>query len=324
MERDRIAAFLGKDWEDVQRMMKDALKSDVVLLQEVNDSILDHAGKQLRPALSLLMARACSPYGTTEDSAKFATAAELLHNATLLHDDVTDRSSTRRGEPTVWARMGATPAVLIGDFWLARAVSLVVDTKRRDRVVESFCASMRNLAEGELLQMQKAETADTTEEDYLRIIQCKTASLFEASIVSGAISVDASEELLEAARSYAHALGLAFQIRDDILDYCGKEEMGKPSGVDLKEKKITLPLLGALKDSPEEARIRGMVREMDSKPENVLAVWKFVMDNGGIQYASSVLDRYVGEALEALDAFEDSEEKSYLAQIAQYNRIRET
>lgn len=324
LDRQIILDFLGDDWTGVQALIVNALYSDVAVLREMNEYIVQNSGKQIRPVLSLLMARACSATGkTTEDSIKFAAAAELLHNATLLHDDVTDRSDIRRGKPTVWALMGTTPAVLIGDFWLSKAVEIVVDSKRRENVVRRFCSTMANLAEGEMLQMEKAASADTSEDDYLRIIYNKTASLFEAAIVSAAISVDAPDNLVDAADRYARSVGMAFQIRDDILDYCGKDEMGKPSGVDLREKKITLPLLGAIARSGRGDEIRAMLKEVDVHPEYIAQIHDFVMSNGGLEYASSVLDGYVSAALKALDAFGDSQEKKYLAGVAEYNRLRE-
>lgn len=323
MERQRIIDFLGEDWRKVQAMMRKALDSDVTILRDINGSILDNAGKQLRPILSLLMARACSPAGTTEDSIRFAVAAELLHNATLLHDDVTDHSDTRRGRPTAWTLFGATPAVLIGDFWLSKAVEVMVDSRRREDVVRHFCNTMVCLAEAEMLQMEKSASADTTEDDYFKIIYGKTASLFEASIVCGAISVDAPDSLVGAAHKYARALGMAFQIRDDILDYCGKDEMGKPSGVDLREKKITLPLLGAISVSGRGDEIRARMKGLDTHPGDLSAIHDFVLSNGGLEYASRVLDGYVREALDALSFFDDTPEKEYLAGVAEYNRIRD-
>lgn len=323
MERERIIEFLGEDWRRVQELICQSLKSDVALLQETNESIYRNFGKQLRPMLSLLMARACPGHRTTPDSIRYAAAAELLHNATLLHDDVTDCSATRRGEPTIWAAMGAGPAVLIGDFWLSKAVGLILDSARRDKVFTYFCNTMSDLAEGEMLQMQKSISVDTTEEDYLRIIHSKTASLFEASITGAAISVDAPDEVVDAAKTYATAMGMAFQIRDDILDYCGKDEMGKPSGVDIREKKITLPLFGAFEKSGKGPEMRSMLKDIDKHPEYIPVLHDFVISNGGIEYASSRLEEYVKSAVEAISSFEDSEEKFYLAQIAKYNTLRE-
>lgn len=322
MDREKIIALLGDDWTAVQSSMRNLLKSYVPLLHNTNSSMLDHCGKQLRPILALLMARACMGK-TSEDTIRFATATELLHNATLMHDDVTDHSSKRRGEPTVWATLGATPAVLIGDFWLSKAVESVAFAEHRDEVLNVFASTMKNLSEGEMLQLSKTYTADTTEEEYYDIINSKTATMFEAGCVSAAISVDAPQPLRDAAREYSHAFGMAFQIKDDILDYCGKDEMGKPSGVDIKEQKITLPLLGAFLNAPErEEEMRKKIREIPLNLQYCSEIHDYVLENGGIEYASKRLHEFVETSLASLAAFENSPEKEYLAQIAEYNALR--
>ena len=290
------------------------------LLEETNEKILSHGGKLLRPMLSLLVSRAL---GTpNDDSIRYAAGAELLHNATLMHDDVADESSERRGMPTVSAMLGPSAAVLVGDFWLARAVELVIGSNSHERVIPYFSKTLTDLAEGEMLQLEKASTADTDEQVYYRIIYCKTASLFVASVVSAADSVNAPQPLFDAARSYAEALGVAFQIKDDILDYAGTQHLGKPVGVDLKEKKITLPLLGAMKRSEREQEIRDMVREIDSHPENVDAIRRFVEENDGIGYASARLDEYIRKAEAALESFPESRARQFLVDIARYNAFR--
>lgn len=302
-------------------VMRGALSTDIELLASVNRHIILHSGKMLRPMLSLLAARACAGHCTT-DSYAYAAASELLHNATLLHDDVADESDTRRGQPTLRAMMGPAAAVLVGDFWLSRAVDQVVATKHKDDVVKIFSKTLSSLAEGEMLQLQKAETADTSMEDYLRIIYCKTASLFEASCESGAISVGASQQEVEAVRKYAYALGVAFQIKDDILDYSGDDALGKPVGIDLREQKITLPLLAALEGNPREAEIRAMVADIVDHPEHCNEIRRFVEDCGGVSKASDTLEEYVSMAVQALDILPDSPEKTALVQIARYNSVR--
>jgi octaprenyl-diphosphate synthase len=175
-----------------------------------------------------------------------------------------------------------------------------------------------------MLQLQKAQSGDTDEKDYLRIIYNKTASLFEAACVSAAVSVDAAQEMVDAARNYALALGLAFQIKDDILDYAGTEKVGKPLGVDILEQKITMPLLGALGNvSPEEAsRIRGLIRDIVGNTEHRDEILDFVRKNGGVEYAQKRLDEYVSQAVDALNVFPDSYEKEYLVELAHYTSLR--
>ncbi len=219
MDRKTVIALLGKDWERMRGLIRSTLGSDVPLLDEINTSILDNTGKMLRPMLTLLFARICNGGTASDESVKNAAAVEILHNATLLHDDVADEAMTRRGIPTVMSRLGAVPAVLVGDFWLASAVSLLSDSSDMKWTLDEFARTLTNLAEGEMLQQQKAFTSDTTAEDYLRIIFCKTASLFVTACECGAKSVQAAEAQMQAAGRYGKALGLAFQIRDDILDY---------------------------------------------------------------------------------------------------------
>lgn len=323
MDRNSIIAFLGKDWEAMQKLIFKALGSDVPMLDEINRRLLDNAGKMLRPRLTMLFARICGGPELKEESLRYAAAVEVLHNATLLHDDVADEAMTRRGKPTVMSYLGAVPAVLVGDFWLARAVGLLSDCSDMKWTLNSFTRTLTDLSEGEMLQQQKAFTSDTTMEDYLRIIYCKTGSLFVTACESGAKSVKASEEMIAAAGRYGKALGLAFQIRDDILDYAGGETTGKPVGIDLLEQKITLPLLGALSNSPDEAKWRQMIHEIPLHPGNCDAIRDFVLSNGGVEYAEKKLKDYVSEAEHALDIFPDCPEKEILAGIAHLNSVRD-
>lgn len=320
MNRDALISMLEPDWSRFDALVREALRTDIELLNRVNFSLLANSGKQLRPMLSLLIARCCG--AVNEDSLHYAAASELLHNATLIHDDVADESMLRRDKPTVVALMGPGPAVLVGDFWLAKATGMIVGTAHQDEVIPLFAGTLSDLAEGEMLQLQKASSADTTEEDYLRIIYCKTASLFESSCRAGAISAGASQEHIEAAGKYGAATGIAFQIRDDIFDYKDGAATGKPVGIDLKEQKITLPLLGVLRNSPDEERLRELVRSIPEHPENCEELQCRVLGGGGIEYASARLDDYVAEALAALEAFPDSPEKTVLAELARYNAIR--
>ena len=313
--------YLGADWDRTLALVRSHLHTDVTLLQETNDRILDNSGKLLRPMVSLLVASAIAP--PTEDSCRYAAASELFHNATLLHDDVADKGTERRGHPTIAALLGPSAAVLVGDYWLARAVDLVVRTEHYGEAIQLYSRTLTELAEGEMLQMEKASSADTSEEDYLRIIHCKTASLFCAAAETAALSVGASAAQSAAARAFADAFGIAFQIKDDILDYAGTDALGKPVGVDLREQKITLPLLGALIDSPREAEIRRMVREIPSHPEYCGQVREFVLERGGIDYAIRRLEVWVARAEDALAALPDGPARAYLAEISRFNLWRE-
>ena len=323
MMQKEVQEFLGQDWTHVQELIRGALATDIALLNETNDNLLSHSGKMLRPVLTLLMARAVGE-SANECSCRYAAATELLHNATLLHDDVADESSERRGAPTVNAILGAPAAVLVGDFWLARAVEMVLaaTSDKHNEVVTLFSKTLVDLAEGEMLQMEKAVNTDTTEDDYFRIISCKTASLFEAACESAAVSVNASAEFRKAAHDYAHYAGVAFQIKDDILDYAGTETLGKPLGIDLKEQKITLPLLCAMEGSPREAEIRAMVRDIHDHPEYAGSVRAFVDERGGVEMAADRLDGFIRKAEESLDILPDSTAKDFLLQLVRFNAFR--
>ena len=325
MDIKSVKEYLGQDWIAVQERIASALESDIALLNSTNASILSQSGKQLRPMLALMMARACA--GKAEEgSVRYAAAAELLHNATLLHDDVADGSELRRGKPTIMSLMGPAVSVLVGDYWLVKAMELILsDSKNDTKAIKIFSKTLSDLAEGEMLQLQKAQNGDTVEDDYLRIIYNKTASLFEAACVTAALSVDASEEYMQAAKDYAVALGLAFQIKDDILDYAGTESVGKPLGVDILEQKITMPLLGALRNvsDQEQARVRTMVKDIVGKPELRDEIVAFVKANGGLEYSVVRLNEYVDAAVHALDVLPASTEKDCLIKLAHYTAKRD-
>ena len=325
MDIRAVKEYLGQDWLSVQERIASALESDISLLNSTNASILSQSGKQLRPMLALMFARACTGRAT-DAGIRYAAAAELLHNATLLHDDVADGSELRRGRPTVMSLMGPSVSVLVGDYWLVKAMELILQDSDTDTTaIRIFSKTLSDLAEGEMLQLQKAQSGDTDEKDYLRIIYNKTASLFEAACVSAAISAGVSEDVVKAARDYAVTLGLAFQIKDDILDYSGTESVGKPLGVDILEQKITLPLLGALNNVPgqKQAEVRGMVKDIVGRPELRDDVVSFVKENGGLEYAKARLEEYVNEAVHALDILPDSREKECLVELARYTAIRD-
>lgn len=324
MDIKSVREYLGKDWEAVKEKIETSLMSDIALLNATNSSILSNSGKQLRPLLALLVARACSGHQISEATIRYAAAAELLHNATLLHDDVADNSDQRRGVPTIMSLMGPSLSVLVGDYWLVKAMEMILGSSEEDHMVTKiFSKTLSDLAEGEMLQLQKAQNGDTVQDDYLRIIYSKTASLFEAACVSAAISVNASEEYMTAARNYAVALGIAFQIKDDILDYSGTESVGKPLGVDILEQKITMPLLGAIAHAPaQESRIRGLVKGIVDHPEYRDEIVTFVKENSGIEYAVRQLDKYVEKAVEALSVLPLCRERALLEDLAYFTAKR--
>lgn len=322
MNLNEIKTFLGRDWEKTEYYINRSLKSDIDLLDSTNRSILAHSGKQLRPLISLLAARACSGGRATEDSFRYAAGTELLHNATLLHDDVADESDQRRGMPTVMSLLGPSVSVLIGDYWLVKAVDLILEgDSAGNTVIRLFSKTLSDLAEGELLQLQKARSGDTDENDYIRIIFNKTASLFVAAAASAAVSVNASDRDREKVTEYAKALGLAFQIKDDIFDYSPEVDTGKPAGVDILEQKITMPLLGAFSNAgrEKEMEIRDKISRIAEDPEAIRdEILAFARENGGIEYAVRTLDSYIRKAEDSLDGLPESAEKGHLLRIAEF------
>lgn len=322
MDLKELRAYLGKDWVKTQECIKDALESDIQLLNSTNDSILQFAGKQMRPMLSLLIARACSAgKELPRDCWRYAAASELLHNATLLHDDVADESDERRGQPTIYKKMGASVSVLVGDYWLVKAVECILGADNYSaEAIKVFAKTLSNLAEGEMFQLQKAWAGDTDEADYLRIIYNKTATLFETTAISAVIGVGGSNELREAMAAYAKNLGLAFQVRDDIFDYCMDMNVGKPVGADILERKMTMPLLGAFMNAGPKAEkeIRKMVTNIAHQPENRDEIVDFVKANGGLEYAQKRLDEMIDAALGELDVLPESKDKELLRQLAEY------
>lgn len=316
----QVQKFLGQSWSDFQDLFAGSLRSDIPLLDKANAYMLGHGGKKLRPTFTLLVAQALG--GPCNGSViRCAAASELLHTATLLHDDVADNAPTRRGAPTVMALYSPTTAVLLGDFWLSRAMDLIIDHPDK-RVLKIFSKCLGDLARGEMLQLEKARRADATEEDYGRIIYCKTTSLFEAAIVSAACSVGAGENEIESCRSYAYHIGQSFQMMDDILDYSPELSIGKPTGHDILEKKITLPLFGLFANAPKSVS-REIRRRMLDPDERLSAdAIALVKQYDGLGYARERLDREIALAVSALAPLPESESKTYLEKMAALMAVR--
>lgn len=313
-------SYLGSYWKAFQRQFAESLSSDILLLEKINGYLIERSGKQLRPLLALLVSSALRG-GCNDRVVRCATAAELLHTATLLHDDVADNSPERRGNPTVMALYSPTTAVLVGDFWLSRAIGLIVDHPDK-RVLKAFSKCLEDLAEGEMLQLQKAGTLDTTEQDYRGIIYRKTASLFEAAVISSAYSVEASSDELEAVKSYAYHLGMSFQMMDDILDYSPELSIGKPTGQDLLEKKITLPLLGLFANAPAKV-VKKILSGMKTPDAGLSAeTLALVKEYGGLEFAREKLLSETVAAEQALAPLPDSDAKSHLVSLAERLAVR--
>lgn len=313
-----VKAFLGSDWKEFESLFARQLACDIPILNKVNKYLTERSGKQLRPALCLLAAHVATG-GATEGSIRCAVASEMVHTATLLHDDVVDESDTRRGSPTVSSLISSRASVLVGDYWLSRGVMTLVSSCDVE-TFSDFATCIDDLSRGEMFQIEKAASLDTSHEDYIRIISCKTASLFRTAMRAGARNAGCTPAQRDAIDSFALHLGLAFQMRDDILDYSPQMSTGKPSGIDIKERKITLPLLGAFENAGADARAR-IVADVEAGRYDV--VLPFVIDNKGLEYAQQVLERETRLAVDALAIFPDSPAKELLARLALSLCLRE-
>ena len=321
--------FLGSDFEQYRQTLNTALHTDEPFLETINNYVLGSRGKEIRPVLSLLTSRCCG--SLSFEGYCVAAATEMLHTATLMHDDVADGASFRRGALSVAAMFSVPAAVLTGDFWLARSLN-VINTNCGREIIRNFDLAIQTMSESELLQLDKAGSLDTTEKDYLKIIYGKTAALFVASLRSAAIVSGASEAAVAAVEAYAKNLGLAFQIRDDILDYSPGLDTGKTAGADLRERKITLPLICALDNYPEKAsevisKI-GMIESVlgqktTEKEELVIAeVTDFVLNGGGLEGATQKLQSYTDAAIQAISALPASQARSMLEGFAEFAGTR--
>jgi octaprenyl-diphosphate synthase len=311
-----IKAPIASEMDEFERKFRASMKTKVLLLDKIMNYIVKRKGKQMRPMFVFLTAGATG--SITEATYRGASLIELLHTATLVHDDVVDNADYRRGFFSVNALWKNKIAVLVGDFLLSRGLILSVEHKDFS-LLSIVTDAVREMSEGELLQMEKSRQLNITEEVYFQIIRQKTASLIASCCSVGARSSGASDEMVETMRSFGEKIGMAFQIKDDLFDY-GEEEVGKPLGIDIKEKKMTLPLIHALSKASwlERRRIMGIVRNESSKPKKVKEVIEFVRNSGGIEYAQAVMNRFHTDAIALVKDLPDSAYKRSLVQLVQF------
>lgn len=311
-----IQAPIAAEMELFEQKFRGQMKSDVMLLDQIMKYIVKRKGKQLRPMFVFLMAGVCG--SITEATYRGGALIELLHTATLVHDDVVDDSNYRRGFFSINALWKNKVAVLVGDYLLSRGLLLSIDNGDFE-LLQLVSRAVRELSEGELLQIEKARRLDITEDVYYEIIRQKTASLIAACCAVGARSAGVEPAIVEQARSFGERVGIAFQIKDDLFDY-GTAEVGKPLGIDIKEKKMTLPLIYALNQADfwEKRRIINIVKNESENPKKVDQVIAFVKNSGGIDYATEAMNRYVAEAQTMLNSFPDSPYRKSLHQLVQY------
>jgi octaprenyl-diphosphate synthase len=295
---------------------RDALRSPVPLLDRITRYIVKRKGKQLRPMFVLLSAKLCGPINETAYRA--ASLVELLHTATLVHDDVVDDSMERRGFFSVYALWKTKASVLIGDYLLAKGLLLSLDNNEY-RVLHILTDAIRKMSEAELLQLEKARSLNLNEEIYYEIIRNKTASLLASACSAGAWSTSQNDETAEKMRIFGEKTGIAFQIKDDLFDY-SSENVGKPTGNDIKEKKITLPLIYTLNNTDKKTRreIIYIIKNKNKEKEKVNWVIEKVKETGGINYATEKMNSYRNEALNVLWSFPDTPIRKGLEDLVKY------
>lgn len=313
---DQIKAPIAKEMEAFEPKFRASMQTRVMLLDKIMGYIVRRKGKQMRPMFVFLSAGAAGTI--SEATYRGAGLIELLHTATLVHDDVVDNATHRRGFFSVNALWKNKIAVLVGDFLLSRGLILSVENGDFG-LLKIVTEAVREISEGELLQMEKARRLDISEDIYFEVIRKKTASLIAACCAVGAASAGADVEAVEKMRKVGELTGMAFQIKDDLFDY-GEEQIGKPVGIDIRERKVTLPLLYALGKAGwmERRRVIRLVRSAEEKPGNVKKVVEFVRAAGGIEYATEIMNGFVSKALEALRAFPPSPHRESLELMVDY------
>jgi octaprenyl-diphosphate synthase len=311
-----IKAPIAREMQDFEPKFRASMKTRVLLLDKIMSYIVKRKGKQMRPMFVFLSAGTCG--GINDSTFRGASLIELLHTATLVHDDVVDEANYRRGFFSVNALWKNKVAVLVGDFLLSRGLILSIENKDFN-LLKIVTTAVKEMSEGELLQIEKSRRLDINEDIYYDIIRQKTASLIASCCAVGASSSGAPEETVEKMRAFGEKIGMAFQIKDDLFDY-GEMEIGKPLGIDIKEKKMTLPLIYALSQSGwlEKRRIISIVRNESEKPKKVKEVIAYVKQSGGLQYAVGKMNHYHREALAILESFPESAYRNSLKDLVQF------
>ncbi len=317
---DFVKAIIGDELDTFEKKFAESVKGNAPLLDRIMKYIIRRKGKQMRPMFVFLSARL---HGSiNESSYRAAAMVELLHTATLVHDDVVDESLERRGYFSVNALWKNKIAVLVGDYLFAKG--LLVSTSHNDiRQLHILSDAVRQMSEGELLQLEKARKLNMREDIYFEIIRSKTASLLSSACAAGAWSTSQDDAITEKMRLFGEKAGIAFQIKDDLFDY-GKANVGKPTGNDIKEKKLTLPLIYTLNTVPAAQRreLIYIIKNQNRDPQKVNIVLEAVVQCGGIEYAGNIMNQYRDQALAILHEFEDSDVRKALEQLVRYTTDR--
>ena len=312
---------IREELERFEGRFSNAMTSKIALLNRITHYIVNRKGKQMRPMFVFLAAKLLGT--TNERTYRAASVIELIHTATLVHDDVVDDSNKRRGFFSINALWKNKIAVLVGDYLLSKGLLLCIDHKDFD-FLEIISTAVREMSEGELLQIEKARSLDIDEEVYYEVIRKKTATLIASCCALGACSVNASEVDVEKMRSFGEKIGMAFQIKDDLFDY-GKRRIGKPTGIDIRERKMTLPLIHVMEtcSSSERRWLKRNVKKFNTNRKKVNEIIEFVKSKGGLDYAVEKMHAFQNEANLILNTFPESDAKDSLQKLVSYVIDRE-
>jgi octaprenyl-diphosphate synthase len=303
-----------------EEKFKSSMKSSVPLLDRITHYIVKRKGKQIRPMFVFFSASICG--GINEATHRGAALVELLHTATLVHDDVVDNSYQRRGFFSINALWKNKIAVLVGDYLLSKGLLLSIDNGDF-KLLKIVSEAVKQMSEGELLQIEKVRRMDISEAVYYDVIRQKTASLIASCCACGAASAGSDEDTIEKMRLFGEKIGIAFQIKDDMFDF-GTDDVGKPLGIDIKEKKVTLPLIYALNNSEggEKKKMINLVKNHNDDPKKIAEIITFVKQKGGLEYAELQMKNYQRDAFEILNTFPPGEARTGLEQLVRFTTER--
>ncbi|MCH1539165.1 MAG: polyprenyl synthetase family protein [Flavobacteriaceae bacterium] len=315
---EQIKKPIYEEMERFEKKFTDSMSSNISLLNRITHFIVNRKGKQMRPMFVFLTAKLLGDGAITERTYRGASVIELIHTATLVHDDVVDDSNQRRGFFSINALWKNKIAVLVGDYLLSKGLLLCINNEDFD-LLKIISVAVKEMSEGELLQIEKARNLDITEDIYFEIIRQKTATLLAACCAMGAQSVSQDKDTIEKMRSFGTLLGMAFQIKDDLFDY-GETKIGKPTGIDIKEQKMTLPLIYAINNVSKKDRnwLIHSVKKYNTDKKRVKKVIEFVKDSGGLEYAQNKMEAFQKDALDILMTFPKNDYRDSLELMVNY------
>ena len=320
---DKIITPIAGDLIQYEKEFKAALDSEVKLINSVSNYLIKNKGKSFRPILTLLCSRLCGQ--PTINTYKAAAMMELLHVATLIHDDIVDDAKTRRGKPSIKQIWKNKISVLMGDYILSKALINMVSLKDFE-ALDLISKTAEKLSAGEILQMEKSITRNMTKNIYYDMINQKTASLISSSCELGAITTSKSDIDRKATSEYGKNLGMAFQIKDDLFDFLGSEfQTGKESGGDVKKNMLTLPLIYSIESTSrkERNRLKAIIRKKKKSSETIMEIKEIIEKSGGFNYANKKLDEFSSNAIDSISSYNDGEIKNSLIELVHFNKDRD-